>query len=151
MCSEVSGFGQWLDHFLPVTAGHSSHTLPLLCLAGMSSVANRRLQILFPKNVLTKNVLEIVMSVGVKCEIGQEADRNGDEGSMSAQRRIPSLCKQKTHNQGQKEKFSHCGYKHFTGLICCIGYSGDFGIELIYQIASSLLFVRSLGTINEGD
>lgn len=92
------------------------------------------------------------MSACVKYEIGQEADRNGNEGNVSAQRRIPSLCKQNTQNtRVNNGKFSHCGYKQFTGPICIIGYSRDFRIEPIYQIASSLLFVRSLGTINEGD
>lgn len=114
---EVSEFGQWLDHFVPVTAGHFSHT-PVL--AWMSPDANRTLQILFRKNVLMKNVLEIVMSAGVKYEIGQEADRNGNEGYVSAQRRIPSLCQQKTQNtRVNNGKFSHCGHRRFTGPICC--------------------------------
>lgn len=127
MCvPEVSVFGQWLDHFLPVTAGHSSYTLTPVLLAWMSPAAYRRFQILFPKNVLTKNILEIVMSVGVKYEIGQEADRNGNEGNVSAQRRIPSLCKQKMQNQGKKRKIfplwlqtfyrAHLLYRVFWGF-----------------------------------
>lgn len=92
------------------------------------------------------------MSAGVNYETGQEADRKGNEGSMLAQR-IPSLSKQKTQNtRVNKGKFFHCCYKHFTGpFSSCIEYSRDFRIEPIYQIACSLLFVRSLGTINEGD
>lgn len=136
--------------FSPCDCCTFSHTLTPVLLTWVSPAANRSLQILFPKNVLTRNALEIMTSAGVK--IGQEADRNGSEGNVSAQRRTPSLHKPKTQNTRlNKGKFSHCGSKHFIGPICCIEYSRDFGIEPIYQIASSLLFVRSLGTINEGD
>lgn len=124
----------------------------LSCWHGCPQLLTGDLKSCFEKMFWQKVYWKLWCQQGVKYEIGQEADRNGNEGTVSAQGRIPSLCKQKTRNTRlNKGKFSHCGYKHFTRPICCIEYSRDFGIEPIYQIASSLLFVRSLGTINEGD
>lgn len=53
---EVSKFWRWLGHFLPVAARHSYNMLTSVLLAWMSPAANRRFQIPFWKNVLTKNM-----------------------------------------------------------------------------------------------
>lgn len=150
---EGSEFWQWLEHSLHGAAGYLPHRFTAVMLSWVSPATKRRDQLLIWKSVLTKK-----KSIGncevCRCSVWNRSgtDRNGNEVNISEQRIIPSLLKQKTHHtRVNGEKFSHCAYKYFIQSICCIDYTRDFWIELIYLIASSLLFVRSLGTINEGD